>query len=72
MAVGWIVTSIAADRIDAAKSFYGDALGMKTVMDIGSITTFAADGSAGPQVSVATEGGSGTVPDISIEVDNLN
>jgi catechol 2,3-dioxygenase-like lactoylglutathione lyase family enzyme len=37
------------------------------------ILTFAADGGAAPQVSVAKEGGSGTqVPDISIEVDNLD
>jgi catechol 2,3-dioxygenase-like lactoylglutathione lyase family enzyme len=73
MAVRRIVTNIAADRIDAAKAFYGDTLGMKVVMDLGWITTFAADGSAAPQISVATEGSSGTsVPDISIEVDELN
>lgn len=42
-------------------------------MDLGWIVTFAAEGSATPQISVATEGGSGTaVPDISIEVDNLD
>ena len=33
---------------------------------------FSAEGAAAPQISIATEGGSGTpVPDISIEVDNL-
>ena len=42
-------------------------------MDLGWIVTFAADAAAVPQVSVATEGGSGTpVPDLSIEVDNLD
>ena len=42
-------------------------------MDLGWITTFAADGIMAPQISVATEGGSGTtVPDLSIEVDNLS
>jgi catechol 2,3-dioxygenase-like lactoylglutathione lyase family enzyme len=41
-------------------------------MDHGWILTFAAEGTAAPQVSIATEGGSGTpVPDISIEVDDL-
>ena len=53
-------------------AFYGDALGMTVVMDIGWILTFASDSNAAPQISVATEGGSGTpVPDISIEVDDL-
>jgi catechol 2,3-dioxygenase-like lactoylglutathione lyase family enzyme len=72
MAVRRIVANVAAQRIDAAKAFYGDAFGMNVVMDLGWIMTFAADGSAAPQISVATEGGSGTpVPDLSIEVDDL-
>ena len=72
MTVKRIVANVAADRIDTAKAFYGDALGMTVVMDLGWIMTFAADGGAAPQISVATEGGSGTpVPDISIEVDDL-
>ena len=37
------------------------------------IVTFASPAQMAPQVSVATEGGSGTpVPDISIEVDDLD
>ena len=73
MAVRRIVANIATDRLDAARAFYGDLLGMKIVMDLGWIMTFAADGSMTPQISVATEGGSGTtVPDLSIEVDDLS
>jgi catechol 2,3-dioxygenase-like lactoylglutathione lyase family enzyme len=46
---------------------------MTIVMDLGWILTFAAEAAATPQVSVAIEGGSGTaVPDISIEVDNID
>jgi len=60
MAVRRIVANIAADRLDAARAFYGDLLGMSIVMDLGWMTTFAADGSMTPQISVATEGGSGT------------
>ena len=72
MAVRRIVANIAADRIEAARAFYGEALGMRLVMDLGWIATFAAEGASAPQVSVATEGGSGTpVPDLSIEVDDL-
>jgi catechol 2,3-dioxygenase-like lactoylglutathione lyase family enzyme len=73
MAVRRIVANIAVDQIDAATAFYGDALGMTVVMNLEWIVTFAADGSASPQISVATEGGSGTpVPDLSIEVDDLS
>ena len=42
-------------------------------MDLGWIITFASPAQMAPQLSVATEGGSGTpVPDISIEVDDLD
>ncbi len=73
MAVKRIVANIVSPRADAAKGFYGDILGMAVAMDLGWILTFAApDGGAPPQISVASEGGSGTpVPDLSIEVDDL-
>ncbi|MEE9321463.1 MAG: VOC family protein [Granulosicoccus sp.] len=42
-------------------------------MDFDWILTFAGEGSAAPQISIASEGGSGTpVPDLSIEVDNFD
>jgi catechol 2,3-dioxygenase-like lactoylglutathione lyase family enzyme len=67
-----IVPNIASEHVDRAKGFYTDVLGLHVVMDHGWILTFAAEGSAAPQVSVAREGGSGTpVPELSIEVDNL-
>jgi catechol 2,3-dioxygenase-like lactoylglutathione lyase family enzyme len=73
MAVIRIVANIAADQLDAAKAFYSDALGMNIVMNLGWIMTFTAEGSMAPQISVASEGGSGTpVPDLSIEVDDLS
>lgn len=73
MAVKRIVTNIASSQVDLARSFYGDILGMDIVMDQGWIMTFAAPSDTVPQVSIASEGGSGTpVPDISIEVDNLD
>jgi catechol 2,3-dioxygenase-like lactoylglutathione lyase family enzyme len=73
MAVKRVVTNIATDRVTAANAFYGDVLGMTVAMDLGWIVTFAAQGSAAPQISAATEGGSGTVvPDISVEVDDFD
>lgn len=73
MAVKRIVANIATDRIEEARAFYGDILGLRPVMDHGWIVTFAGDGLAAPQVSIASEGGAGTpVPDLSIEVDDLD
>jgi hypothetical protein len=72
MAVRRIVANIAAEQVAAGEAFYGGVLTMRVVMDLGWIVTFAAEGAAAPQVSVAREGGSGTsVPDLSIEVDDL-
>ena len=73
MTVNRIVVNIATEQMDAAKSFYGDLLGMTIGMDHGWIVTFVGSGQSSPQVSFAIEGGSGTpVPDISIEVDDLS
>ena len=73
MAVKRIVGNIAVEDLSRAKAFYGDILGMHIVMDHGWIMTFASAGNTAPQISVATDGGSGTpVPDYSIEVDNLD
>ncbi len=73
MAVKRIVANIAAEDINRAKAFYGDFLGLEAVMDLGWIMTFAAKGSAPVQISFASQGGSGTaVPDLSIEVDDLD
>jgi catechol 2,3-dioxygenase-like lactoylglutathione lyase family enzyme len=73
MAVKRIVANIAAQNVEMAKAFYGDVLEMDVAMDHGWIVTFASDASTTPQLSIATEGGSGTpVPDLSIEVDNLD
>lgn len=73
MTVQRIVANIACPDPARARSFYGALLGMEVVMDQGWILTFATDVMMHPQVSVASEGGSGApVPDISIEVDNLD
>ncbi|SDR61223.1 hypothetical protein SAMN05519103_07354 [Rhizobiales bacterium GAS113] len=73
MAVKRIVANIATQDVERAKAFYVDVLGLQVVMDHGWILTLAGNGSAAPQISFATEGGSGTpVPDLSIEVDDLD
>ncbi|MGO1081150.1 VOC family protein [Inquilinus sp. CA228] len=73
MAVKRIVTNIATSDVARAQAFYGDLLGLRLVMDMGWILTFASDATMTPQLSVMTEGGSGTpVPDLSIEVDDVD
>lgn len=68
-----IVANIAAARVADAERFYHAFLGLERVMDLGWIVTYAADAQMSPQVSFATQGGAGTaVPDISIEVDDVN
>lgn len=57
----------------SARLFYGELLGLDIVMDHGWILTFASEAATVPQISVASEGGSGTiVPDLSIEVDDVD
>ncbi|AGA27602.1 VOC family protein [Singulisphaera acidiphila] len=72
MVVKRIVANIATPHVESAKIFYTGILGLQLVMDHGWILTFAAESLAAPQISVASEGGSGTpIPDLSIEVDDL-
>lgn len=72
MAVMRVVANIATSDPARAAAFYGELLGMPVVMDHGWIVTHGGRGSALAQVSFASEGGSGApVPDLSIEVDNL-
>ena len=73
MAVRRIVANLAAEDPSLAHEFYGKLLDLDVVMDHGWILTFAADTVTAPQLSVASEGGSDTpVPDLSIEVDNID
>lgn len=73
MKVKRIVANVAAGRVEDAARFYGEALGLHVLMDHGWIATYGAQERSTVQVSVASEGGSGTpVPDLSIEVDDLD
>ncbi len=73
MTVKRIVPDIGFGKPEECKAFYRDVLGLEIAMDKGWIVTFKSDATASPQVSVMSEGGSGTpVPDISIEVDDVD
>jgi catechol 2,3-dioxygenase-like lactoylglutathione lyase family enzyme len=73
MKVKRIVANIAAEDAAAAKRFYHDVLGLDLLMDLGWIATYGSGQQQSVQVSIASEGGSGTpVPDLSIEVDDID
>src|SRR5688572_14584795 len=72
MKVKRIVSNVATTDVDKAHAFYKEILGLEVLMDLGWIRTYGSSSKMTIQVSVMSEGGSGTaVPDLSIEVDNV-
>ncbi|MEM6661684.1 MAG: VOC family protein [Pseudomonadota bacterium] len=68
-----IVADLAAEDVAAVRQFYQDLFGLDVAMDFGWIATLTTGGSAPVQLSIASEGGSGTVvPTLSIEVDDVD
>jgi catechol 2,3-dioxygenase-like lactoylglutathione lyase family enzyme len=73
MAVKRIVANIATGDPAHADAFYAGILGLELAMDHGWIRTYAGEASSRAQISFASEGGSGSaVPDLSIEVDDID
>src|SRR5699024_11097931 len=73
MKVKRVIANFAARNPEDARVFYQDILGLDLLMDHGWIRTYGSDAQMAVQVSFASEGGSGTpVPDLSIEVDDLD
>ena len=73
MVVKRIVMDIATDRVSDVAQFYADLFDLTPVMDQGWITTLANGRDAAIQISIASQGDSGTVvPDMSIEVDDVD
>jgi predicted enzyme related to lactoylglutathione lyase len=67
-----VVANIGAPSLEGLSAFYRQLFDLDVVMDHGWIVTLASDERARVQLSLATEGGSGTpVPDLSIEVDDV-
>lgn len=72
MKVRRIVSNIATTDVGKAQAFYEGVLGLEVLMDLGWIRTYGSDAMMTIQLSAMSEGGSGTaVPDLSIEVDDL-
>ncbi len=73
MKVKRIVANIETADVTKAEHFYRDILGLDLIMDLDWVRTYGSGSPTAVQISFAAEGGSGTsVPDISIEVDDLD
>jgi catechol 2,3-dioxygenase-like lactoylglutathione lyase family enzyme len=73
MKVKRIVANIGTPDPGAAGRFYRDILGLDVLMDMDWIATYGSSAQMSVQISFMTEGGSGTpVPDLSIEVDDVD
>jgi len=73
MKVKRVVANFATKDLEQVRVFYQDILGLDLLMDHGWIQTYGSQAQMRVQISFATEGGSGTpVPDLSIEVDDLD
>jgi len=73
MTVLRIVANVAADIPSDVQTFYTDLFGLGVLMDFGWIVTLGSEERATTQVSLMSEGGSGTpVPDLSMEVDDVD
>lgn len=72
MKVKRIVANTGTKDIAKARRFYRDILGLELLMDLGWIATYGSEEKMNVQISFLSEGGSGTpVPDLSVEVDDL-
>ncbi|MDM9649141.1 VOC family protein [Rhizobium sp. S163] len=72
MTVLRVIANIAVPDPQLARPFYEELLGLHVAMDHGWIRTLSTHATMEPQLSFASQGGSGAeVPDLSIEVDNL-
>jgi catechol 2,3-dioxygenase-like lactoylglutathione lyase family enzyme len=68
-----IVTNLPSGDPSRLAGFYHDLLGLDVVMDLGFIATLGTRSQTPVQLSLASEGGSGTaLPAVSIEVDDLD
>lgn len=73
MVVKRIVANIETRDVALARTFYQEVLGLDPLMDLGWIVTCGSAEQMTVQVSFAVQGGSGTpVPDLSIEVDDVD
>jgi len=66
------VPDIKSTAIEESREFYRDFLGFKIGMDMGWIVTFVSPSNPTAQISILGRDPSGTVPNMSIEVEDVD
>ena len=67
------VPDIRSKQMDESRAFYVDFLGFNVGMDMGFITTFVSPSNPASQISVLhDDGSSALLPNVSIEVEDVN
>ncbi|MGP4106789.1 VOC family protein [Virgibacillus sp. L01] len=73
MKVKRIVANVETQDIKKARYFYEEVLGLDQLMNLEFLATYGSQEKMDTQINFLSEGGSGTpVPDLSIEVDDLD
>jgi catechol 2,3-dioxygenase-like lactoylglutathione lyase family enzyme len=73
MKVTRIVANVGVSDTAEARRFYQEILGLDVRMDMGWIATYGSSNRMTLQISFLSEGGSGApVPEVSVEVDDLD
>jgi catechol 2,3-dioxygenase-like lactoylglutathione lyase family enzyme len=73
MSIRRVVPDIRSSHLDESRSFYVDFLGLKVAMDMGFIVTFVSPSNPTAQLSVMRDdGGSTVLPNVSVEVENVD
>lgn len=63
---------IKSDAIEQSREFYRDFLGFEIEMDMGWIVTFVSPSNPTAQISILRQDPSGTVPNMSVEVEDID
>jgi len=73
MNISRVVPDIRSKQMDESRRFYVDFLGFNVGMDMGFITTFVSPSNPASQISVLhDDGSSALLPNVSIEVEDVN
>jgi predicted enzyme related to lactoylglutathione lyase len=72
MSIRRIVPDVRSKQLDASRQFYVDVLGLEVAMDMGSIVTLVSPSNPTAQVTLMSDDSSAILPQISIEVSDVD
>jgi catechol 2,3-dioxygenase-like lactoylglutathione lyase family enzyme len=73
MSIRRVVPDIKSQHLAESRAFYVDFLGLEVAMDMGFVMTFVSPSNPTAQISVVRDdGGSKLLPDVSVEVEDVD